>query len=50
MERRQTNSNEREFEWIYRNKDKLLNKDNVVFQSKALNQKGGPFYDLIKVS
>ena len=41
-------TNEREFDWIYRNKDKLLNKDNVVFQSKALNQKGGPFYDLIK--
>ena len=40
-------TNEREFDWIYRNKDKLLNKDNVVFQSKALNQKGGPFYDLI---
>ena len=41
-------TNEREFPWIYRNKDKLLNKNNIVFQSKDLNQKGGPFYDLIK--
>ena len=41
-------TNEREFDWIYRNKDKLLNKNNIVFQSKDLNQKGGPFYDLIK--
>ena len=41
-------TNEREFPWIYRNKDKLLTKNNLVFQSKDLNQKGGPFYDLIK--
>jgi len=38
---------ERQFEWIYRNRDKLIDKDNIVFQSKALNSKGGPFYNAI---
>ena len=41
-------SNERQFDWIYRNKDKLMDKNNIVFQSKELNAQGGPFYEAIK--
>ena len=39
--------NERQFDWIYRNKNKLIDKNNIVFQSKELNAQGGPFYDAI---
>ena len=40
-------SDERQFDWIYRNKDKLIDKNNIVFQSKELNAQGGPFYEAI---
>ena len=29
---------DRQFDWIYRNKDKLFNKNNLVFQSKEVNK------------
>jgi hypothetical protein len=32
-----TLQNKRQFDWIYRNKDKLFDKDNLVFQSKDVN-------------
>jgi len=38
---------ERQFDWIYRNKDKLFNQNDLVFQSKDINQSGGPFYSAI---
>ncbi len=37
----------RQFDWIYRNKDKLFNQNDLVLQSKAINQSGGPFYNAI---
>jgi hypothetical protein len=33
-----TLQNDRQFDWIYRNKDKLFNKNNLVFQSKEVNK------------
>ena len=37
----------RQFDWIYRNRDKLFNQNDLVLQSKAINQSGGPFYNAI---
>jgi len=37
----------RQFNWIYRNKDKLFNPNDLVLQSKDINQSGGPFYNAI---
>ena len=42
-----TLKNKRQFDWIYRNKDKLFNPNDLVLQSKAINQSGGPFYNAI---
>ena len=39
---------ERQFEWIYRNKDKLFNPNDLVLQSKDINAEGGPFFQAIK--
>ena len=33
-----TLQNNRQFDWIYRNKDKLFSKNNLVFQSKEVNK------------
>jgi len=38
---------ERQFDWIYRNRDKLFNPNDLVLQSKDINQSGGPFYNAI---
>jgi hypothetical protein len=38
---------ERQFDWIYRNKDKLFNPNDLVLQSKDINASGGPFYNAI---
>ena len=42
-----TLKNKRQFDWIYRNKDKLFNPNDLVLQSKDINQSGGPFYNAI---
>jgi len=39
---------ERQFDWIYRNKDKLFNPNDLVLQSKDINAEGGPFFQAIK--
>ena len=39
---------ERQFDWIYRNKDKLFNPNDLVLQSKDINAEGGPFFKAIK--
>ena len=39
--------NKRQFDWIYRNRDKLFNPNDLVLQSKEINQSGGPFYNAI---
>ena len=38
---------ERQFDWIYRNRDKLFNQNDLVLQSKDINAQGGPFYNAI---
>ena len=38
---------ERQFDWIYRNKDKLFNPNDLVLQSKDINAEGGPFFKAI---
>ena len=35
--KKNTLQDKRQFDWIYRNKDKLFDKDNLVFQSKDVN-------------
>ena len=42
-----TLKNKRQFDWIHRNKDKLFNPNDLVLQSKDINQSGGPFYNAI---
>ena len=42
-----TLKNKRQFDWIYRNRDKLFNPNDLVLQSKEINQSGGPFYNAI---
>jgi len=42
-----TLKNKRQFDWIYRNRDKLFNQNDLVLQSKDINQSGGPFYNAI---
>jgi len=42
-----TLKNKRQFDWIYRNKDKLFNQNDLVLQSKDINAQGGPFYNAI---
>ena len=42
-----TLKDKRQFDWIYRNKDKLFNPNDLVLQSKDINQSGGPFYNAI---
>ena len=42
-----TLKNTRQFDWIYRNKDKLFNQNDLVLQSKDINAQGGPFYNAI---
>ena len=42
-----TLKNKRQFDWIYRNRNKLFNPNDLVLQSKDINQAGGPFYNAI---
>ena len=42
-----TLKDKRQFDWIYRNKDKLFNENDLVLQSKDINAQGGPFYNSI---
>ena len=42
-----TLKDKRQFDWIYRNKDKLFNQNDLVLQSKDINAQGGPFYNAI---